>query len=116
MRKSKPGQRKSKPLQFLEKAETDPKLSARVDKAIERGGKVTAEEVLQIANEFGFSFTRKEFEKEMTRNMAERFDAGEAQLARPTKPKPKPKPPLESTCAKGCLSWTINYCPRLTDD
>jgi hypothetical protein len=104
--------RKSKPLQFLEKAEKDPKLSARVLAAIERGGKVTAEEVIQIANEFGFSFTQKEFEKEMMRNMAERFGAGDEELAAvAAKPKPVPKPPL-SSCARGCLSWTRNYCPR----
>jgi hypothetical protein len=55
--------KKSTPLQFLEKAEKDPKIRARVIAAIERGGKVTAEEVLQIANEFGFKFTRSQFEK-----------------------------------------------------
>ena len=112
MKKSKPGQRKSKPLQFLEKAETDPKLSARVIKAIERGGKVTAEEVVQIANEFGFSFTQKEFEKEVERNIGERFGGGEEELARAAKPKPVPKPPL-STCARKCLSWSKTYCPRI---
>ena len=116
MRKSKPSQRKkSKPLQFLAKAETDPKLAARVFAALERGGKVTAEEIVQIANEFGFSFTQKEFEKEITRNFADRFDAGEDEVALAAKPKPKPpKPPL-SSCSRGCLSWTKTYCPKLTE-
>lgn len=103
--------KKSKPLQFLEKAEKDPKLSARVIAAIERGGKVTAEEVIQIANEFGFSFTQKEFEKEVMRNMADRLGAGDDEIAKAAKPKPVPRPPL-STCARGCLSWTKSYCPK----
>lgn len=120
MKKSTSGRgKKSKPLQFLKKAETDPKLSARVNKAIERGGKVMAEEVIQIANEFGFSFTQKEFERAVARNIGERFQGGEQDVAaaatRKPKPTPKPKPPLESTCARQCLSWSINYCPRVTE-
>ena len=50
---------RSKPLQFLAKAQKDRKLSDRVLAGVERGGKVTAEEVMQIAKEFGFKFTRK---------------------------------------------------------
>ena len=100
----------SKPLEFLQKAQTDPKLSARVLAAVERGGKLVGEEVLQIAQEFGYSFSRNEFEKEVKRNMAERFAAGEAQLADVAGKKKPPKPP-ESSCAKGCLSYTKSWHP-----
>jgi hypothetical protein len=103
--------KKSQPLEFLAKAQEDPKLSARVLAAVERGGKVTAEEVLQIAQEFGFSFTRSEFEKEVKRSYAERFAAGEKDLADVTG-KRKPKGPPESSCAKGCLSYTKSWHPR----
>jgi predicted ribosomally synthesized peptide with nif11-like leader len=99
--------KRSKPLEFLEKAQKDPKLSARVEAAVERGGKLIGEEVLQIAKEFGFSFTRNEFEKEVRRNMAERFAAGEAGLADMA----RARKPLESSCAKGCLSYTKSWHP-----
>jgi Nif11 domain len=99
------------PIEFLARAQEDPKLSARVLAAVERGGRVTAEEVLEIAREFGYSFTRAEFEREVKRNMAERFKAGDESLAdvmakRPTKPP-------QSSCARGCVSWTTNWHPTL---
>jgi|GEM_PF-1463359 len=100
--------KQSQPLQFLEKAQKDPKLSARVQLAVERGGKVTAEEVLQIAQEFGFSFTRSEFERDVRRSMAERFAAGDESLADVTN---QPRNALESSCAKGCLSLTKSWHP-----
>jgi hypothetical protein len=106
---------RSKPLQFLAKAQKDRKLSDRVLAAVERGGKVTAEEVMQIAKEFGFKFSRKQFEREVLRDMAARFRAGDESLAdvvAAAKPKPKPKPkPPESSCAKGCLSYTKSWHP-----
>ena len=104
----------SKTLQFLAKAQTDRKLGARVLAAIERGGKLTAEEVLQIAKEFGFSLTRAQFERDARQDLERRFAAGETDLAITLgkKKKPKPKPP-ESSCAKGCLSWTVNYHPPI---
>lgn len=104
---------RSKPLQFLAKAEKNRKLSDRVLAAVERGGKVTAEEVMQIAKEFGFKFTRKQFEREVLRDMAARFRAGDESLAdvvAAAKPKPRPKPP-ESSCAKGCVSYTKSWHP-----
>jgi Nif11 domain len=103
---------RSKPLQFLGKAQKDRKLSDRVLAAVERGGKVTAEEVMQIAKEFGFKFTRKQFEREVLRDMAARFSAGDESLADVVAAaKPKRKPP-ESSCAKGCLSYTKSWHPR----
>jgi hypothetical protein len=106
--------KQSQPLQFLARAQKDRKLNDRILAAVERGGKVTAEEVLQIAREFGFNFTRSEFEKAVLHDVEERFAAGatspEAVAAKPKKPKPKPKPP-ESSCAKGCLSYTVSWHP-----
>ena len=107
--------KQSKPLEFLAQAQKNSKLSARVFAALEKGGLVTAQEVMAIAKEAGFSFTRAEFERDIKRSYAERFSAGEfsliAVLARPK----KPKLPPESSCAKGCLSWTVNYHPEGTE-
>ncbi len=104
--------KRSKTLAFLARAQKDRKLGARVLAAVERGGKVTAEEVLQIAKEFGYSITRAGFEKEVRRDLERRFAAGEQDLALVLgkKTKPKPKPP-ESSCAKGCLSYTVSWHP-----
>ena len=97
----------SKPLEFLAKAQEDPQISDRVFAAVERGGLVTAEEVLRIASEAGFSFTREEFERDVRKKLDERFAAGEHGLATMLKPK---KPP-QSSCAKGCLSYTVSWHP-----
>ena len=111
---------KSNPLEFLEKSQKDPKLSARVFAAIERGGKVTGDEILQIAKEFGYSFTRNEFEKATRESIAKRFAGGELGLEnyvlskkkrRPKPTGPKPVPPPESSCPKGCLSYTVSWHP-----
>ena len=104
--------KRSKPLEFLAQAQKNPKLSARVLAAVERGGKVTAEEVLQIAREFGYKFTKGQFEQAVRRDIAERFKAGDPSLTvgATKKPTPKPKPP-ESSCAKGCLSYTVSWHP-----
>jgi hypothetical protein len=104
--------KKSNPLEFLAKAQENPKLSARVLTAVERGGKLTAEEILQIAHEFGYSFTKSEFEKAVRRKFANRFAAFEdmVETKAALKKKPKPKPP-ESSCAKGCLSYTVSWHP-----
>jgi Nif11 domain len=103
------------PLDFLAKAQKDPKLSARVLAAVERGGRVTAEEVLEIAREFGYSFSRSEFERDVKRDITRRFNEGDeslAPVAELIRKRPKPKPgPLQSTCARGCLSYTVSWHP-----
>jgi Nif11 domain len=99
--------KQSNPLEFLAKAQEDPKLSARVLKAVEKGGRLTAAEVVQIAKKAGFSFTRQAFEKAVRRSIEERFAAGERDLATMV----NAKNPPESSCAKGCLSYTISWHP-----
>jgi hypothetical protein len=108
---------RSNPLDFLSKANEDPVIAKRVLAAVERGGKLMADEVMQIAEEFGYSFTKSEFQREVKRRFADRFAAGEEGLedmAETTKskkkPRPRPKPP-ESSCAKGCLSYTVSWHP-----
>ena len=103
-------QKKSKTLEFLSKAQRDRRISARVQAAVERGGKMTADEVLQIAKEFGYSITRSEFERDVKRSLAERFAAGDDSLVDVAGAK-KPTKPLESSCAKGCLSYTKSWHP-----
>ncbi len=98
---------KSSPLEFLKAAQEDPKLSARVLEAVEKGGMVTAEAVLKLAEEAGFTFTRYEFEEAVRRNIAERFAAGEEHLAGMV----NAKDPPESSCASGCLSYTTSWHP-----
>jgi Nif11 domain len=104
--------KRSATIDFLAKAQKNQKLGARILAAVERGGKTTAEEVLEIAREFGFSLTRAQFEREARQDLERRFAAGEDDLAAALgkKIKPKPKPP-QSSCAKGCLSWTVNWHP-----
>lgn len=102
------------PLDFLAKAQKDPKLSARVLAAVERGGRVMGEEVLEIAREFGYSFSRRDFERDVQRDIVRRFNEGDERLADVAaliKRKPRPRPP-ESSCARGCLSYTISWHPR----
>ena len=100
--------KQSQPLEFLKKAEKDRKLSARVTAALERGGKVTAEEILQIAEEFGYTFTKREFEREVKRAFAARYAAIREAIGPP--PGAATTPP-DSACSKGCVSWSTNYCP-----
>lgn len=104
----------SKTLEFLARAQKDKKLGARVLAAVERGGRVTAEEVLQIAKEFGYTLNRAQFEKDVRADLESRFAAGEVDLGvvLGKKKRPRPKPP-ESSCAKGCLSWTVNWHPPI---
>lgn len=97
----------SAPLQFLEDAQTIPKISARVLLAVERGGTVTAGEVLQIAQEFGYSFTPEEFQDEVRRSTAERFAAGDMNMINVEEAESLP----ESSCANGCLSYSVNWHP-----
>jgi hypothetical protein len=101
---------RSAPLQFLDDAQTDPKLSARVLAAVVRGGRLTGDEIVEIANEFGYSFTRREFERDVRRDMEARFAAGDESLADVAGKKKPPGPP-ESSCAKGCLSYTKSWHP-----
>lgn len=111
MKKQIPINKRSQPSEFLAKAQTDRKLSDQVLAAVERGGKVTADEVLKIAKKAGYSFTRSEFEKEVKRSYAERFAAGDKGLTDvAAKPRPRPRPPL-SSCARGCLSYTKSWHP-----
>lgn len=101
--------KQSKALEFLDKAQKDPKLSARVLAAVEKGGKVTAQEVLKIAKASGFSFTRAQFERAVKRDYAKRFAAGEKDLG-DVVARVRPRPPL-SSCARGCLSYTKSWHP-----
>lgn len=96
------------PLEFLEKAQKDPGLSARVLAAVERGNRVTAEEVLQLSHEFGYSFGKEEFEATVRRNIADRFAAGDKSLADVADPLKAMSSP-ESSCPKGCLSYTKTW-------
>ena len=97
----------SAPLQFLEDAQTIPKISARVLLAVERGGPVTADEVMQIAQEFGYSFTREAFQQEVRRSMAERFAVGDMNVINVEEAETLP----ESSYAHGCLSYSVNWHP-----
>ena len=107
--------KQSNPLEFLVKAQTNPKISARVLAALERGNKVMAEEVLQIAKEFGYSFTQSQFENEVKKAFKSKFDYEELEyypgLPREVaRRRPRPRPPM-STCPRGCVSWTTNWHP-----
>jgi hypothetical protein len=101
---------KKNPRDFLEAAQKDAKLSDRITEAVEKGAKVTANEVMAIAKEAGYSFTRAEFERAVRQRYSERFAAGDVSLA-DVMARPRPRPPL-SSCARGCLSYTKSWHPR----
>ena len=71
----------SDPIEFLDAANTDPELNARVLAAFERGAMASAGEIMRLAEEAGFSFTRQEFESAVSKNMQQRFAAGAIELA-----------------------------------
>ncbi len=100
------------PLDFLAHAQSNAKLSARVEAAVVRGNAVMAGEVLEIAREFGYTFTRAEFERAVKQDIVRRFNEGDDSVADVAamikKKKPKPVP---SSCADGCLSYTKSWHP-----
>ena len=100
----------SAPMQFLADAQTIPEISNRVLLAVERGGTVTADEVVRIAQAFGYSFTCEEFQQDVRRSLAERFAAGDMNVINVE----EGAQPLESSCANGCLSYTINWHPFIS--
>ena len=98
----------SPPLEFLEKSQTDPKISSRVGAAVEKGGNVTMDEVMRIAHENGYSFTRSEFQEAIRRSLRERFAAGEKDLAAVIDQDQQ----FGSGCGE-CISWTRTWHPEL---
>jgi predicted ribosomally synthesized peptide with nif11-like leader len=97
------------PIRFVDAANTDPDLNARVNAAFEKGAMRTAEEIMRLANEAGFDFTREEFESAVRKNLQQRFAGGAIELADVVLQ--SKKEPLESSCAKGCLSYTKSWHP-----
>jgi predicted ribosomally synthesized peptide with nif11-like leader len=102
---------KSGPLEFLEKVHSDPKLSQQVFAAIENGNKVTADEILRIARDSGYSFTQSQFEKAVTKAIAQRFASGDPVALAGRRLVTKLSDAPESACSRGCLSYTHNYHP-----
>jgi hypothetical protein len=98
------------PLDFLSTAQTDAEVGRRVLAAVERGYQVSADEVLQIAEEFGYSFTKSEFERAVKADLVSRLRTGEDSLDVVVGAR-KPKRPPMSSCARGCLSYTVSWHP-----
>jgi hypothetical protein len=94
-------------LEFLKHSQIDRDLSKQVLAAVQKGGLVTAEEVMRVAEKAGYSFTRAEFEAAVRSTIVERFRAGEHGLASVV----NVNDPPESSCAKGCLSYTTSWHP-----
>jgi len=92
---------------FLQQSQNNRKLAGQILKAIEKGGLVTAKEVMKIAEEAGYSFSREDFEVTVRNAIVERFRAGELGLASTV----NANDPPESSCAKGCLSYTVSWHP-----
>ena len=106
--------KKPTPIEFLERAQADAKISAKIQAALEKGATVTTAEVLKIAKASGFTFTPEQFERAVKKSYAERFAAGDTSLADVVK-RVKPRPP-KSSCARGCLSYTKSWHPtRFTE-
>jgi hypothetical protein len=98
---------KCKALEFLNHSQIDRDLSQQILEAVRKGGMVTAEEVMGIATKAGYSFTREEFETAVRSSIIERYRAGEHGLASVV----NVNDPPESSCAKGCLSYTTSWHP-----
>jgi hypothetical protein len=103
--------KKDTPIDFLAQAQTNAKLSARVEAAVVRGNTVTAGEILEIAREFGYTFTRAEFERAVKQDIVRRFNAGDESLADVVAMIKKKSKPVPSSCADGCLSYTKSWHP-----
>ncbi len=101
--------RRSGPLEFLSRAQKDPKISASVKAAVEKSYTSMADEVMRIAREAGYRFTKEEFQSEVRRSIESRFAAGDKNLADLIGTKAATA--LESSCAKGCLSYTKSWHP-----
>jgi hypothetical protein len=103
--------KQSKVVEFLEKANGDPKLAGRLYKVFGKHGRAQAAEILKIARVAGYTFTRGQFESAVMGGIATRFRAKKSKAGRRSAAlKPKPRPP-QSACSRGCLSWTVNFCP-----
>lgn len=95
------------PLDFLKTSLEDESLGEKIHKAIERGGMLTAKAVMEIAACEGYSFSREEFQEAVLRQYREKFEAGDASFEVFFGPNAAANPP-ESSCQKGCISWTYN--------
>ena len=62
-------------LEFLKHSQSNRELSKQILAAIEKGGLVTAQEVMRIAKKAGYSFSREEFEVTVRNSIVERFRA-----------------------------------------
>jgi len=83
-----------------------------VEAAVVRGNRVMAEDVLEITREFGYTFTRAEFERAVKQDIVRRFNEGDKSLADVAAMIKKKKPnPVPSSCADGCLSYTKSWHP-----
>ena len=98
---------KKRPMDFIAQSQADPKLSAKILGAVEKGGLVTARAVMKMAQSAGYRFSRTQFEAAMRRDIRARFKAGERGLAATINAADSP----ESSCAKGCLSHTTSWHP-----
>jgi hypothetical protein len=99
--------------EFLSKTSKDPKLGARVLKVFAKHGKATAADIRKVAREAGYSFSQRDFEKAVKKDMSARFSAGKGPTA--TAAKRRKRLPIksapESACSRGCLSYTHNWHP-----
>ena len=94
-------------LEFLKHSQLNRELSKQVLEAISKGGLVTAEAVVRIAEKAGYKFSREEFETAVRNSIVERYRAGEHGLASVV----NANDPPESSCSKGCLSYTTSWHP-----
>jgi hypothetical protein len=94
-------------MEFLKRSQSDRTLSAEVAEAVEKGGMTTAKAVMRIAKKAGYSFTAEQFETAVRKSLVDRYRAGETGLASTV----NAHAALESSCSKGCLSYTKSWHP-----
>ena len=98
---------KKSPLDFIKTSLEDQALGRKIHEAIERGGMLTANAVMEIAAREGYSFSREEFQEAVLQQYREKFEAGDTSFEVFFGPNAAADPP-ESSCQKGCISWTYN--------
>ena len=99
-------------MEFLAKSKTDAKLGEKILKVFEAQGIESANQIMKIAHDEGFAFSQVEFEAGVRESIAATFSGGKQADETPEGgvERARPRPPM-STCARGCLSYTVNWHP-----
>jgi hypothetical protein len=89
---------------FLQRTEKDENLRASIEKSVKAGSRVTFDRILDVASKAGYKFSEEDLRAVLKEKLKNRVSAGDFDLGRFASSNAP-----ESSCASGCLSWTITY-------